>query len=235
MTAGLGDAPVQLVGEEQVGELAVAVVLAAVRTTTSGLPSSTDSSPRWWATEATGTTRGVAALQQARQQQAGQREVAEVVGAELELVAVLGLAVLRRRHHPGVVDQQVERALEPVRERVHGRLRGEVELLDRGACPGIFTAASRPESVLRQASTTSAPCSASAAAVWKPMPELAPVTTARGAGQVGQVVGGEAGRARAWFGMVLLGWVDDVLRSLDAQSVVGSVCSGPSGPWPGSG
>ena len=45
--------------------------------------------------------------------------------------------------------------------------------------PLNFLAASRPASVLRQASTTSAPCSTSAAAVWKPMPELAPVTTAR--------------------------------------------------------
>ena len=33
---------------------------------------------------------------------------AEVVGTELELVAVGGLAVARRGHHPGVVDQQVE-------------------------------------------------------------------------------------------------------------------------------
>ncbi len=44
---------------------------------------------------------------------------------------------------------------------------------------GILLAASPAESVLRQARTTSAPRSARARAVWKPMPELAPVTTAR--------------------------------------------------------
>src|SRR6202012_5425066 len=41
-------------------------------------------------------------------QEAGEGEVAEVVGAELELEAVGGLAT-RRRHHARVVDQQIER------------------------------------------------------------------------------------------------------------------------------
>ena len=41
------------------------------------------------------------------QQQTGEGEVAQVVGAELQLEAVLGVA-LRRVHHAGVVDQQVD-------------------------------------------------------------------------------------------------------------------------------
>jgi hypothetical protein len=41
------------------------------------------------------------------EQQVGEREVAEVVGAELQLEALRG-ASERRRHHAGVVDQQVE-------------------------------------------------------------------------------------------------------------------------------
>ena len=55
------------------------------------------------------TTRGVGAGGERVEQQAGEREVAEVVGAELELEAVGGLAA-RRHHHPGVVDQQVDAA-----------------------------------------------------------------------------------------------------------------------------
>ena len=43
------------------------------------------------------------------QQPAGEREVTEMVGAELHLEAVGGLA-LRQRHDPGVVDQDVDRA-----------------------------------------------------------------------------------------------------------------------------
>ncbi len=44
-----------------------------------------------------------------RQQQRGQGEVAEDVGAELQLEAVDGLEPLRRRHDAGVVEQQIER------------------------------------------------------------------------------------------------------------------------------
>ena len=63
-------------------------------------------------------------------QQAGQREVAEVVRAELQLETVGGLAPSGRGHHPGVVDEPVERPLEALGQRVHGLLRGEVEPLD---------------------------------------------------------------------------------------------------------
>ena len=53
------------------------------------------------------TTREPATGKQPIQQQAGEGEVAQVVGAELHLEAVLGER-LRRVHHPGVVDQQVD-------------------------------------------------------------------------------------------------------------------------------
>jgi hypothetical protein len=46
---------------------------------------------------------------QQRQEPSGEGEVAEVVGAELQLVAVDRRLSLGRRHHAGVVDQQVDR------------------------------------------------------------------------------------------------------------------------------
>lgn len=57
-------------------------------------------------------------------QQGGQGEVSEVVGAELQLEAIFGLAP-GRHHHAGVVDQQVD----PVGEPVSG---GGCEIPDRG-------------------------------------------------------------------------------------------------------
>ena len=60
------------------------------------------------------------------QQQVGQREVAEVVGAELHLEAVLG-ALLGDGHDAGVVDEDVEVALPRVGEGVDGGEVGEVE------------------------------------------------------------------------------------------------------------
>ena len=67
------------------------------------------------------------------QQQVGEREVAEVVGAELQLEAVLG-ATERRVHHARVVDQDIDLA-EVVCERADGREIGEVEPADLGlAC-----------------------------------------------------------------------------------------------------
>ena len=64
--------------------------------------------PKLWAFDDTVTTRGSARREQRRQQQAGEGEVAEVVGAELALEAVLG-GGLRHRHDPGVVHEDVER------------------------------------------------------------------------------------------------------------------------------
>jgi hypothetical protein len=45
---------------------------------------------------------------QGGQEPAGQREMAEMVGAELPLVALSGGLAVRDRHHAGVVDQQVQ-------------------------------------------------------------------------------------------------------------------------------
>src|SRR5699024_3713101 len=66
-----------------------------------------------------------------RQQQVGQREVAEVVGAELELEPV-GRAPQRRDHQPGVVDQQVDGAVDATGEEAHGGEVGEVEAAHLG-------------------------------------------------------------------------------------------------------
>ena len=56
---------------------------------------------------ADGHDAGAGRREQAVEQQAGQREVAEMIGAELQLEPVLG-GRLRRVHHPCVVDQQVD-------------------------------------------------------------------------------------------------------------------------------
>src|SRR5699024_5066425 len=66
-----------------------------------------------------------------RQQQVGQREVAEVVGAELELEAA-GRATQRRDHQPGDVDQQVDGAVDAAGEEPHGGEVGEVEVAHLG-------------------------------------------------------------------------------------------------------
>ena len=70
--------------------------------------------------------------QQVRHEQPGQREVAEVVRAELQLEPVGGHAVLGRGHDAGVVDEEVEGPVEAVCQCVHRLLRGEVEPLDAG-------------------------------------------------------------------------------------------------------
>ena len=64
--------------------------------------------------------RGVAPLHRVNEQ-AGQREVTQVVGPELKLEAVGGGGA-RRRHHPGVVDQEVQPLVlspESLRKRSH--------------------------------------------------------------------------------------------------------------------
>ena len=53
------------------------------------------------------TTRDAVAGGERVEQQAGEREVAEVVGAELQLEAVRGHRA-RRHHHAGVVDEDVD-------------------------------------------------------------------------------------------------------------------------------
>ena len=66
-----------------------------------------------------------------RQQQVGQREVPEMVGAQLHLEPVDG-PPLGDRHHPGVVDEDIEVAVPLRGEGAHGREVGEVEPEDLG-------------------------------------------------------------------------------------------------------
>jgi hypothetical protein len=62
----------------------------------------------------------------ARQQQIREREVAQVVGAELQLKAIGG-AAQRRNHDPGVVDQQVDLTIPARGKRPDRGEAGEVE------------------------------------------------------------------------------------------------------------
>ncbi|GAQ58588.1 hypothetical protein a10_08479 [Streptomyces acidiscabies] len=71
-------------------------------------------------------------MQEPGQQQSGEREVPEVIDAELRLEAVHGGAV-RHGHHARVVDEQVELVVrEAVREAVYGAQVAEVEEADLG-------------------------------------------------------------------------------------------------------
>jgi hypothetical protein len=118
---------------------------------------------------------------QASEQQAGEREVAEVVGAELQLEAVGGLAV-RRGHDAGIVDQQVEALVRATsRERSHGIERAEVERLDVER-RGRRALADRSRGALAlgrvAAGEHDVRAGASERAASMPMPLLAPVITA---------------------------------------------------------
>ena len=135
LRAGSGGAALELAGEEDVGELGVAVGrLRAVRRLGVALEDRLvagvvgDRGDRDHARR-----RG---LEQPGQQPGGERDVAEVVGAVLQLEAVGGLAVARRRHHPGVVDQQVHRPVDGLvivlGEPSYGLQRRQVELGDLG-------------------------------------------------------------------------------------------------------
>ena len=103
--------------------------------------------------------------QQVVQQQTRQREVAEVVGAELQLEAVFGGLPRRRVHHAGVVDQQVDARVGGAQ--LVGRRADAVQrATGRAAAPRrsafglaamILSAAALPLSRLRTASTTCAP------------------------------------------------------------------------------
>jgi len=111
-------------------------------------------------------------------------EVPQVVGPELGLEPVLR-QLPRRRHHAGVVDQQIQAVVlgsEPGGELADRRQIGEVEQLQRDlalgdlgtdALDGLLALAG-----FRAATITVAWWRQSSAAVGRPMPELAPVTTA---------------------------------------------------------
>ena len=70
---------------------------------------------------------------------AGEREVAEMITAELQLEAVGGGLAIGRLHDAGVVDQDVDRpalGVEFFTERVDARQRRQVEALDLDVLPG---------------------------------------------------------------------------------------------------
>ena len=92
-----------------------------------------------------------------------------------------GGAAGRQRHHAGVVDQDVQRAVPGGGERGDGGQVGEVEAADarRRAVDRMSAATRSPAAVSRTASVTSAPAPASARAVSTPMPDEPPVTIAR--------------------------------------------------------
>ena len=129
--------------------------------------------PMRWAPEETVTTRPVTLLEQ----QVGEREVAEVVGAELQLEAVGG-TLERRDHDAGVVDEQVELAVPRAGELAHGGEAREVELANLDVAGHLRGGGLAPCRVSRTASTTAAPAPALALAAARPMPLLAPVTMA---------------------------------------------------------
>jgi hypothetical protein len=66
-----------------------------------------------------------------REQAEGEAEVPEVVRGELQLVALRAQAPLRHGHHPGVVDQQVQRAGDRGDELVDRPAVEQVEVGDR--------------------------------------------------------------------------------------------------------
>jgi hypothetical protein len=125
--ARLAQAPLELAREQEVGELGLAV--GAPRLVAALLPIEVVEPDLAHAVRAGGDHDD--AVADPRQQQVREREVAEVVGADLHLEAVGG-ARLRDRHHAGVVDQDVDVALEAVGERVHRAEVGEVEPPDLG-------------------------------------------------------------------------------------------------------
>ena len=104
----------QLGGEQQVGELGLAV--GTPRPVALALPVEIVEVDLAEAVGARGD--GDDAAGDVLQQQVGEREVAEMVGAELQLEAVRR-PDQRRDHHAGVVDQQVDLAVPAGRERTH--------------------------------------------------------------------------------------------------------------------
>ena len=193
---------------------------AAAGTSPPGCRRARVASPRWWAIEETVTTRGAAAASSAGSSRAGEREVAEVVGAVLQLEAVLGLAVARRRHHPGVVDQQVERARPSARRssrtdaceaRSSRSTRVEPAIAGGGPPPGLDVAAGQHDG----------------GAVGGELPGGVHADPGVGAGHDGGA-SGQVGQVGGLPAQVLLGSVGRVGRSRSvgdpAQTVVWPAC-----------
>jgi hypothetical protein len=126
--ARLAQPPVEFECEEQVGEFALRIARA-----TAIAALELEILPVHLARAMRRTAHGDDArsgrVEEARQQQTGQREVAEMVGPELHLETVRGMAPWDR-HHAGVVAEQVEPLMfrdERCREGADRRERREVE------------------------------------------------------------------------------------------------------------
>ena len=143
--------------------------------------------PKRWAVLLTVTTRASRAPLKQTDQLAGQGEMAEMVGAKLQLKALSGLPS-GRCHHAGIVDQEVEASALRARGRSaklrtdSRRERSSSETLDstpREIQPGSLRRRASPLSVSRQARVTSAPAASQGGEpTTLPKPLLAPVTTA---------------------------------------------------------
>ena len=110
------------------------------------------------------------------EQQVGEREVAEVVGAELQLEAVVG------GRSGGTITPAllISRSISPSQPSANARTEARSARSSgrTSTLPGMPAAALAPFSALRTARTTRALRSASAVAAARPMPLLAPVTIA---------------------------------------------------------
>jgi pimeloyl-ACP methyl ester carboxylesterase len=113
--AGGRQPALKLGGEQQVGELGLPV--GAPRLVGLALPVEVVEVDRAHAVACRGDRHDASGHM--LEHQVGEREVAEVVGAELQLKAVGGPRQ-RRDHHAGVVDQQIDLALPALSERPHG-------------------------------------------------------------------------------------------------------------------
>ena len=121
----------QLVGEQQVGQLGLPVRGDPVVAVFPLQIVEVDRGAEPVARAADGHHPRTSDRQQVVQQQPGQREVTEMVGAELQFEPVGG-ELLGSPHHPGVVDQQIDARVGRAQRRgggAHRVQRAEVEFL----------------------------------------------------------------------------------------------------------
>jgi hypothetical protein len=137
--------PLQLEGEEQAGELRLTIgphrLVAPRRVQIVEVDRAV---PRGNARQRDDAR--VRPIAQQRHEVGRQGEVAEIVGAELQLEAIRGGLPPRRGHHGGVVDQQIETPslpLQPCGEVGDGLEAGEIDLLEPDIRGGDFGSDSR--------------------------------------------------------------------------------------------
>ena len=182
--AGGDEAALQFVGEQQVGQLRAGVggdaVVAALGADVVEVESEGRPVPEAPDRHHPRVGRG----QHPVEQQSGQREVAEVVGPELQLEAVGGELTIREED-AGVVDEHVDPIVRASQRVPASRIDASDARSSRcnssrasGTVDRIWSTAAAPRSGLRTASTTVAPWAASCRAVSRPSPEFAPVTIA---------------------------------------------------------